>query len=81
MKKKYYQILLVLLFLIAQVGVWMGLSTINEISNETGFLECIPEITSENLCIKLTFYKTIFWIGAAPIILMLIFRKKIISDR
>lgn len=79
MSKNKYFILLIVFFIIAQIGVWMGMNAIDKISNETGFLKCIPDITSESLCRELMIFKIIFWIGVIPFIGMLIFKKRILN--
>ena len=79
MKKNLFAFLLVILFVLAVAGMWKTNAVIGKMIDETGYIKCIPEKTRPELCQKFSFYRAIFLTGAIPMMVMLIFRKKIIK--
>ncbi len=80
MKKNFFTFVLVILFIVALVGMWKINAVIDQMIEETGYIKCIPEKTRPALCEKFNFYKTVFLSGTVPMLILRIFRKRIIVD-
>jgi len=79
MKKKIFYFLLVVTGFIGAFGVIMCFRTTFAMQEATGYMQCIPEKTPQNLCEDLVSYKNLVFGTAPTFTLMRIFRKPILK--
>lgn len=79
MKTKVFYILFITLGVVAAFGIIMSFRSTFAIVEETGYMQCIPEKTPQNLCEDLVFYKNVVFATAPTFTLMRLFRKSILK--
>lgn len=81
MKKKYFKMLIIVLIILIPISYFGIINTQVSLKYETSIPgDCVSQITGRNLCKDIEREKVLIVIDIIVIVLLMLFRKKIIRD-